>query len=56
MKNVKIINLKEIKEALKQADANLGFEEVKLDYENNKTESKTKTLKRSNCYDKRPLG
>lgn len=54
MENSKKISLKEIKEAIKQADANINFENVKNDLPKHK--NNTKTLKRSNNYGKRPLG
>lgn len=51
MENTTKINLEKIREAIKQADANIKFEEVKDNFEN-----KIKTLKRGNNYDRRTLG
>ena len=54
MSELKKINLKKIREAIKQADANIKFEETE-NKEETKNTSHIKSLKRGNNYD-RPLG
>lgn len=56
MENSTKINLKKIKEALKQAEANIKFEEVERHESHNNENDKVKTFKRGNINDKRPLG
>lgn len=55
MSEFKKINLKKIREAIKQADANIKFEEIE-NKEETKNTPHTKTFKRGNNYDRRPLG
>ena len=51
-----VFSLKEIKEAIKQADANIKLEEVHVQQKVEPKNNNVKILKRGNNYDKRPLG
>lgn len=56
MENSTKISLKKIREAIKQADANIKFEEININQKKIKTQDKTKILRRGNNYDRRTLG
>lgn len=46
-----------VKEAIRQADANMNFEDVKIDYQEKKNiNNKTKVLRRNDKRGKRSLG
>lgn len=56
MKRQTSINLNKIKEAIKQAEANINFEKVNIPSQKTSVPNKTFTLTKGSINDKRPLG
>ena len=56
MKSKTNISLKQVKEAIKQADANINFEKVNISSKKTSSQDKTLTLTKGYINGKRPLG